>query len=129
MSAYPKKVTCPDCKGTGKLPNRSKAPCQNCQGKGWVGSLDQRVRCPICAGSKRVTVNTTKECHNCHGLGEAVVMSADEEIYFTRRDPISGITLSKITLILQPHLGRIAHHIVHQVQTCERLQSFLPIVA
>ncbi len=69
-----KKVSCPDCSGTGAEAGSSKENCSACNGQGFVtrvtntilGQMQQQVKCSACDGEGKVI---TKKCPTCYGEG------------------------------------------------------------
>jgi DnaJ-class molecular chaperone len=69
-----KKITCPDCKGTGM--KETTQTCENCNGSGQVEIIDdygqkRKVKCYPCRGTGKI--NDTDTCGMCGGSGEVEV--------------------------------------------------------
>ena len=66
----PKKVSCPDCSGTGAEPGTSAESCRQCGGAGQVrhnqGFFQIAMPCPACHGLGQVI---THPCVHCKGAG------------------------------------------------------------
>jgi molecular chaperone DnaJ len=67
----PKKITCPDCSGTGAKPGSSPEVCRQCGGFGQMqqnqGFFRIAVTCPVCHGEGRIIRDY---CPRCKGRGQ-----------------------------------------------------------
>ncbi|GFH63016.1 MAG: chaperone protein DnaJ [Candidatus Desulfovibrio kirbyi] len=66
----PKRVTCPDCKGSGAAPGTKPETCRQCDGAGQVrrsqGFFQIAMPCPVCRGTGQMVA---KPCPRCKGNG------------------------------------------------------------
>ncbi|MCQ2960266.1 MAG: molecular chaperone DnaJ [Bacteroidales bacterium] len=77
-----KKVTCPDCGGSGAASSNDVKTCPDCKGTGYVirmvngifGRMQQQSACPHCNGEGKIITN---KCSKCKGEG---VVDAEETV-------------------------------------------------